>query len=265
MSSGDIFTPPEKAAALIEAVASTERLLVVSDFDGTLADFATDIYAVTPHPDSMKALAALAQAPDTTAALLSGRHIEGLRKVSGVDDSFLLGGSHGAESSDSTENLTRAMAAHLEHIEQQLRGVCERYPGAAVEVKPFQRVFHTRRLAESNPLAAQEALAEVAGIDPGDYPMTVGKGVIEFSATAATKGTWIQERRELSSATAVVFIGDDTTDEHGLEVLNQPPDLGVKVGPGETAAIMRVDGIEGAAAFFTQLAEARLSHLASRN
>lgn len=261
MSSTSTFTPADQATALIEAVAATERLLVVSDFDGTLADFATDIYAVTPHPDSMKALTRLAHAPHTTVALLSGRHLEGLRRVAQVDDPFIFGGSHGAESSDSAENLTPAMADHLAAIEEQLQAIADQYPGTFIEVKPFQRVFHTRKLAQDNPLAAQEAFTLVSAIDPGDYPKTVGKGVVEFSATAATKGTWIQQRREISDATAVIFIGDDTTDEHGLEVLNQPPDLGVKVGNGETAATLRVDGIDGAAKFFTELADARLRHV----
>lgn len=62
-------------------VAATEHLAVVSDFDGTLAGFAKAIYEVEPEPRSLAALERLAGLPNTTVAALSGRHLEGLKRV----------------------------------------------------------------------------------------------------------------------------------------------------------------------------------------
>ncbi|WKV16772.1 hypothetical protein LP422_21985 [Janibacter limosus] len=39
---------------------------------------------------------------------------------------------------------------------------------------------------------------------------------------------------------ATVYLGDDVTDEHVFTVLG-PDDVGIKVGPGESAARLRVD------------------------
>ena len=65
--------------ATLAAVAATPRLLVVSDYDGTLAEFNTDAYAVSTNPTAERALKELAALPDTEVAILSGRHTEGLK------------------------------------------------------------------------------------------------------------------------------------------------------------------------------------------
>lgn len=54
-------------------VATAENLLVVSDFDGTLAGVVPDPSAVPVHRGGLGALARLAGLPDTAVAILSGR------------------------------------------------------------------------------------------------------------------------------------------------------------------------------------------------
>ncbi|MFS0469211.1 trehalose-phosphatase, partial [Corynebacterium striatum] len=196
-------------------VAATEHLAVVSDFDGTLAGFAKAIYEVEPEPRSLAALERLAGLPNTTVAALSGRHLEGLKRVFPLREPVLLGGSHGAESSWQDTALTPQMQEHLDRKEAEIRELMERFPGAEIEIKPFQRVLHLRRLELSDPDLAAEAYAAGRALDPAGFPMTAGKSVIEFSATQATKGSWISELRERVGATATVFLGDDVTDEDG--------------------------------------------------
>ncbi|HCG2962133.1 TPA: trehalose-phosphatase [Corynebacterium striatum] len=245
---------------MIEKLAATKHLAVVSDFDGTLAGFANDIYAVHAEPRSLAALERLAQLPGTTVAALSGRHLEGLKRVFPLREPVLLGGSHGAESSWQDSSLSPEAQAHLDRKEAEIRELMERFPGAEIEIKPFQRVFHLRRLELSDPDLAEKAYAAGRTLDPAGFPMTAGKSVIEFSATQATKGSWISELRERVGATATVFLGDDVTDEDGFAVLNQPPDLGVKVGEGETLAAHRVPDIATVSDFLEELAAARTVH-----
>ena len=77
--------------ATFAAVAATPRLLVVSDYDGTLAEFNTDAYAVSTNPTAERALKELAALPDTEVAILSGRHTEGLKQVTGFNETdFIL-------------------------------------------------------------------------------------------------------------------------------------------------------------------------------
>ncbi|ACP33795.1 trehalose-phosphatase [Corynebacterium aurimucosum] len=247
---------------MIDALASAEHLAVVSDFDGTLAGFARNAYEVSPEQRSLDALAALAQLPNTTAAVLSGRHLEGLKQVCPLREPVLFGGSHGAESSWEDSVLTPEMEAHLAKKEAELKEIIARHPGAELEIKPFQRVLHLRALELQDPDAAAAAYAEGAALSADGFPKTEGKCVVEFSATQATKGTWIEALRQRVGATAVVFLGDDTTDEDGFAVLNQPPDLGVKVGEGDTQAALRVPDIWAVSDFLEELAAARAQHSA---
>lgn len=245
---------------MIDALASAKHLAVVSDFDGTLAGFARNAYDVRPEQRSLDALACLAALPHTTAAVLSGRHLEGLKRVCPLREPVLFGGSHGAESSWEESSLSPEMKAHLAKKEKELKEIIARHPGAELEIKPFQRVLHLRALELQDPDAAAAAYAEGAALSADGFPKTEGKCVVEFSATQATKGTWIEKLRQRVGATAVVFLGDDTTDEDGFAVLNQPPDLGVKVGEGATQAALRLPDIAAVTEFLEELASARAQH-----
>ena len=246
---------------IINQLASTPRLFVVSDFDGTLAHHSTDIYGVPVNQDSIEALAAFAKLPNTFAAVLSGRHLEGLKRVFPLRAPVMLGGSHGAETEGEESSLTEDMRSFLERVDAELNAIAADYDEAFVEQKPFQRGLHVKALSERDPRAAEEALARGRAIDPGEFFLTEGKNILVYSATTATKGTWIDKERKLIDATAVVFLGDDVTDEDGFSVLDQPTDLGVKVGEGETAAYLRVADIDEVAAFLKALVKARQEFL----
>ena len=62
--------------------------------------------------------------------------------------------------------------------------------------------------------------------------------------------------RERFDATGIHFAGDDVTDEDAMRVL-QEGDLGVRVGPGESAATLRVDSPQQIAALLETLANER--------
>lgn len=247
--------------AFLAAVESA-RLLVVSDFDGTLAGFDPDPYAVRAHPDSVAALRELAEMPGTTVGVLSGRHVAGLQRVCPLPAPVMMVGSHGAEDRDgATVELTEAQRDFLLKIGAELEAIAAQHPGTYVENKPFQRVFHVAPLAAEDPDAAQEILARAHEVDARGFPVTPGKNLVEFSALEITKGTWLQREKQRVQADAVVFIGDDATDEHAFAVLG-PDDVGIKVGPGETCAGHRVTDIDEVAQVLQDLAARRGRYLA---
>ena len=65
----------------IAYLSTAPSLLVCLDFDGTISELNPDPYAVKPHPVALEAIERLAHAPNTEVAMLSGRHLEGLRRV----------------------------------------------------------------------------------------------------------------------------------------------------------------------------------------
>jgi len=64
-------------------LATVPTLLVALDFDGVLAPIVQDPATSRPLPGSAAAVHGLADLPDTTVAMLSGRALHDLRTVSG--------------------------------------------------------------------------------------------------------------------------------------------------------------------------------------
>ncbi|WKD58128.1 Trehalose-phosphate phosphatase [Corynebacterium capitovis DSM 44611] len=236
----------------LRRLAAAESLLVCLDFDGTLAELATDPYAVRTHPTALRALTVLSETPSTTVAVLSGRHLDGLRRVFPLGDPVVLVGSHGAEPTQGAVTLSEGDTAYLDRIQDVLEELAQ--PPAYVEVKPYQRVLHVAPLAERDSAAAEALLARAARIDTGGRPVTEGRNVVEFSAVDVTKGSWLARFKQGFDAT--LFAGDDTTDESALSALG-PRDVGIKVGPKPTVAPLRVARVEDMAAFLSDLARER--------
>jgi trehalose 6-phosphate phosphatase len=86
--------------------------------------------------------------------------------------------------------------------------------------------------------------------------VTTGKAVLEFAVISTDKGEAVDILRDEHDASAEVFFGDDVTDEKAFVRLRES-DLGVKVGPGETAASYRIDSPEDVAEALRHLADSR--------
>ncbi len=136
------------------------------------------------------------------------------------------------------------MTALHERLRQRLAEIVADRPGVALEVKPASVVLHTRNAAR--PVAAEVTAAVRA--DPATWAgvhVTEGKEVVELAVLPADKGTAVGTLRARADADAVLFLGDDVTDENVFAVLGGS-DVGVKVGPGDTRAGFRVASPHGA-------------------
>ncbi|MCC5698244.1 DUF5911 domain-containing protein, partial [Klebsiella pneumoniae] len=90
--------------------------------------------------------------------------------------------------------------------------------------------------------------------------VTEGKMVIELSVVETDKGLALETLRHQVSATAAIFVGDDITDEKAFSRLHGP-DIGIKVGPGETLAQYRVRDTADVATVLAFLMEERRTWL----
>lgn len=246
----------------INRVASTPSLLVALDFDGTLSPTVDDPSAARALPEAIAAINSLATCTNTTVAIVSGRPLDGLRDVISVPENVVLVGSHGAESwvggHETGPRLTADEHSLLESVCSAVEVVAARYAGARVERKPSGCGLHTRlSSAQDGEAARRDALAAVANLT-GAARVTerYGKDILEFMVRSADKGTALEWLRELTSATAVIFLGDDVTDEDGFQVLTSG-DVGIKVGAGDSAAEYRIANPAEAAGVLEALAISR--------
>jgi trehalose 6-phosphate phosphatase len=252
----------ELPADLVDALgiaASASRLLVTSDFDGTLAPIVSDPAAARPLPDAADALIALADLPSVSVALISGRALDTLRELSSMPSSVALVGSHGAEFDSGFAH--EIDGTRLQRIVDDLTAIAEGRPGVAVERKPASVALHVRNASEADGDAALKA-ARAAASD-WDAEMTTGKRVLEFAVISTDKGEAVDILRERADATAVVFFGDDVTDEKAFARMRDG-DVGVKVGSGDTLARYRVDAPEDVATALAFLRDGITAHTNER-
>lgn len=233
--------------------AATPRLLVTSDFDGTLAPIVNNPADARPLPEAAAALEALAVLPDTVAALISGRALSVLRELSGMSDAVQAVGSHGAEFD--TGFAHEIDTALLAEITETLNSIAASRPGVTVETKPASVALHVRNASEADGAAALALAREAA--ESWDAHITAGKAVLEFAVIVTDKGEAIDILRNRCAATAVVFLGDDVTDEKAFRRMRDG-DVGIKVGSGDTLAGFRVDAPADVASVLRYLVDARL-------
>jgi trehalose 6-phosphate phosphatase len=239
-------------AAALDEVARHRPLLLASDYDGVLARLRDDPAAAVPEPGIGDLLTRLAGADGVTVALVSGRGVDDLRRTSGFIGPFRWIGSHGAEFDGP---LSGDLAARRDELAAALAPLVEAVPGARLEVKPASAAVHVRTVADRD--AAQRLLTDAAA-GPGSSPgLTAkpGKDVLELAVTDADKGSALLRLQHELQAAAVLYLGDDVTDEDAFRVLGSG-DVGVKVGAGDTAAAHRVPDLAGVRAVLERLVTA---------
>ncbi|MGD9702592.1 MAG: trehalose-phosphatase [Acidimicrobiia bacterium] len=221
------------------AAACSRRLLVATDFDGTLVELDDNPDDVWLPPGAAELLTALAAHPGVTVAVLSGRSLGDLRKRFGDANGIRLIGSHGAEPEhdDQRIRLHPTQDHLLRTTTEQLRGITTVCAGTWVERKPTSVVFHYRTAGDECAANAVRAVLDGPGTSAGIH-LRLGKDCLELAVVEVTKGVALDRLRHEIAAERVVFMGDDVTDEDGFRVLTHR-DIGIKVGPGPSRAEYR--------------------------
>ena len=262
----DVDTPPkfsrlpEPFIGALRELARTRRLLVALDFDGTLAPEEDDPEQARALPEARAAVLRLLAMPNTRVALVSGRALKSLIRVSNLPDRALLVGSHGIElrldSPDDQVSLNTAEFARVGVLGEVLGEVADAFDQVWLEEKPAGFALHTRLATERNSRFAHlVALSETAA-EFDNLTVRSGKDVLEFSVRSTTKGEAVEHLRKYTAATAVFYAGDDVTDEDAFAALGAD-DVGLKSGEGATLANFRVGGPIDVARAINLLADLR--------
>ena len=244
-------------------VAASDRLLVALDFDGTLAPLEDEPMNARALPSAAAAVAALAALPDTPVAFVSGRSMHDLREIAehADDAQIFLAGSHGAEFWVPGEGLLETdededAPALRDELRDQMAAEVGGLEGVWVEPKTFGFGIHTRVASPEDAQTARNAADRLVQDRAPHWRRRTGHNIVEYSFRHEGKDSAVAALRERTGATAVLFAGDDVTDEDALASLGRN-DLGIRVGDGETAASVRVGSIQELAAALSLLARMR--------
>lgn len=249
------LVPPD----VIERLANAPILLVACDFDGTLAEIVDHPSKAAGCDRATSLLRTLATTERTAAAVLSGRALIDLRERFPLHQGLTLIGGHGAEPDygSHAEDNDRAR-----HISDALLIFARGFPGVYVEHKAAGPALHYRHVP---PHLHQDLLrrADVLARDLNAQPLRHGLLVVEFPVLPGNKGHALTALARRVAASAVLFIGDDRTDEDAFATL-QSPSVGVKVGPGPTVATHRIRGVADVGELLDRLLAARRAATSAR-
>ena len=186
------------------------EVILVTDFDGTLAEIVQDPAAARARPEALEALEQLVRLL-ADVIVLSSRppaQLEHLVPVSGVR---LIG--------DSGRALPRkAHKESLDRFNAEAGRLLERFPGAWLEVKPASTAVHFR----NTELTGEQMLKVLQPVlEDTRLGATPGRRVIEVHAPNTGKGSALAALLPTEDPGAVVCFGDDENDRSMFEYVGR--------------------------------------------
>lgn len=239
---------PELDAAIRKA----ERVLVATDFDGTLCPIARTPHDVRLSPAVMEIVRRMAECERLHLAVLSGRSLADISQR--LPPGLTVSGNHGLEIQGGNfqfeHEAARELRPRLEWLCAELEQVMAPWPGAWVENKGLSATLHYREVDahQHGPMlfAARRHLTR-----DGGFALRAGKRALEIRP----KIEWDKREavRYISEAAGpfdvTICLGDDRTDETMYEPVEGR--YSVKVGcdqptraayylldPGEVAILL---------------------------
>ncbi|MBA3270750.1 MAG: trehalose-phosphatase [Acidobacteria bacterium] len=222
------------------------RLVFLSDYDGTLADFHDDPTIPVPSPETARLLCRLVARTDISFGIVSGRRVADLRTRTQLPSRVYLAGLHGMEIEVGTIRWQHpdldVAREHVRELIRRLEPIREKVPGLLLEDKHVSIAVHVRNV---DPDLRGAALADADAcasqfVTGGLLRRLTGSMVIEFLPNIGChKGDatrWIARDVETRCGQLpwVVFVGDDVTDEDAFLAIEEG--AGVLVGSRPSAA-----------------------------
>jgi trehalose 6-phosphate phosphatase len=245
--------------AELKVLARVPGLLVACNYGGTLCDAEGISTETLPLGSAAIALRALAALPNTHAAVISGRSLRDLAAVSRLPAEVHLIGSHGAEGDMGfAHGQSLATEAALQKVATALSEAVGFHKGIWIERKPVAVSVHTRPAMPDVVEAVTETAREIARAH-GLFFIIDGS-VLDLSVVEPSKAEALENLRSRLGASAAMYAGDAYSDELAIGTL-RGPDMGLRVGPGETAAAHRLRDPESFARVLAILFELRRAWL----
>jgi len=220
-----------------------KRIALFLDYDGTLTPIVEDYRKAELSGQMRDIIGKLART--FTVAVISGRDLENVRKLVGLDQIFYAG-SHGFDIAGPHgwhEELQQGkkFLADLDSAEAGLTEGLRNIDGAAVERKKFSIAVHFRQVPDEELPEMEKIVARVLA-DHSRLQRSSGKKVFDVKPRADWhKGKallWLLEKFDPGEGAGMVpiYIGDDTTDEDAFRVLRHG-----KAGDGGIGIVVRDD------------------------
>jgi trehalose-phosphatase len=243
----EILRPGADPDAFLDSLARAPARVLMLDYDGVLAPFRRDRDRAEPYPGVRERVRALLDRGHTRLLVVTGRAVEVVVRLLGVDPPPEIWGAHGWEHLrpdgrvEPPQLTPDARGALREGRERALALT----PEDRVETKPASVAVHARGLGEPAAgrllLRVREAWAPLAA--EAGLGIHAFDGGLELQVPGRDKGTAVRSvLAESPPGAAIAFLGDDLTDEDAFRALaGRGLSVLVRTRPRPTAADVRIE------------------------
>jgi trehalose 6-phosphate phosphatase len=208
------------------------------DIDGTLLEHADHPDAVSVDRDLMDLLTALERRLGGALAFISGRSLSAIDRLF-APLKLCAAGLYGLEHRLRRDGpvVEASEPEDIVALANEMAAEFSPTPGVYLERKGPVLAIHTR--AAPDALAAVKKAAEIALPRlSGGYRIVVGEAGLELMPLQAMKSAAILrfQMEEPFVGTRPIFIGDDTSDESGFELVNDIGGMSIRVRPNAATA-----------------------------
>jgi len=216
---------PEKIRELINL---SGRILLLSDFDGTLSQIAPTPESAKLNTEIRNILIEIVSNPRFTTAIISGRSLEDLKSKVSIDG-LIYAGNHGLEIEGPGLKYINPQALALKpamkEIKQELNGMLHVFPGSAIEDKGLSLSVHYRLLEAEKEQKLKSVIESIVWSFPESNRLKLaeGKKVFEIRPDVKwDKGAAVRMLIEIfKEHCRPIFLGDDLTDEDGFKAIKE--------------------------------------------
>jgi trehalose-phosphatase len=272
--------PPPLPAATLEELAARSPILLCLDYDGTISELVSRPARARPVEGVVPALKALAARRERIAvAIVSGRPVAQLRRMTGLGHQVMYVGVHGAEiagrsraasgddvhdnnhsSNNDDVHVPDDVARYAPELDRVRAWLARNVPDGAgfeVEDKRLALALHYRHAEPAAAAALSGKFEEFVRTDAPHLRVAHNKMVIEALPATASKGAAVRALGlKAGPAFMPVYFGDDRTDEDAFAELVSRG-VGVLVGEARPSlARWRVESPAAVARILTALATA---------
>lgn len=218
------LNPKKKLSEFFNCLKKSQSRILLLDYDGTLAPFRVERDKALPYPGVAEVLKQLIQDSGTRLVLISGRCLDDLIPLLGLDHLPEIWGSHGGERLllDGIYQKAVLSKAAAEGLEASAGWVTGMGWGGLLESKPFSLALHWRGMkpGEMEEMRARvltylPRLVEGTGLSLHEFD-----GGLELRPPGITKGEAVETiLAEMQGETVSAYLGDDLTDEDAFAAM----------------------------------------------
>lgn len=243
-----LMTPAAQRHVATRFAAAAHRLIIL-DYDGTLKNFVRlpAVWAGAPSLKARRILKNLADQPNTTVAIVSGRPRRALTQWFGNYD-VILAAEHGAWTrfDKKWQKINNDFRKDKKRIKQIMEAYTERTAGSVIEQKEYGIVWHYINV---EPDLAYKRVHELrhdllAEFDDDELSIELGQNILEVKPKNISKGNVASELRDRYPSDFILVAGDDYTDEDMFVALDAEVEaVTIKVGSGKTRARFQLTSV----------------------